>query len=315
MSFFKSHIFDYVTLLEWRGENGPESVFEFFGTRDESVVHDLTPNLKHISQFCFPEFPSMTHPLVDLDKEPISFSLTFSSGEKRYGFGVRNFMLSENGEETNRLDCVCLISKYSWFSMFEQIIAHVERIRKKSTDPTNAMKTFLEAILSHPKPLPGEEFTIRNPFDPFSDDPDDVCRLHRSPDSDRVLADADIAVLFKHFSYECIVTLFAALLRERRVLVIGERIGIVSHFVHALEANLYPLRWQVCCATLFFFFFSIPFPPGGNDSHCYGAQHIAIPILPSSLLSYVSAPMPFLIGCSSKWLGEIRKLPTEEVRK
>eukprot|EP01028_Stygiella_incarcerata_P014049 TRINITY_DN893_c0_g4_i2.p1 TRINITY_DN893_c0_g4~~TRINITY_DN893_c0_g4_i2.p1 ORF type:complete len:1008 (-),score=296.58 TRINITY_DN893_c0_g4_i2:872-3895(-) len=285
MSSFKSHIFDYVTLFEWSGESGPQRVFEFFGTHDASVVAQLTPNLKHISQFCFPEFPSMTHPLVDLDKEPISFSLTFGSGEKRYGFGVRNFVQSEDGKLTNKLDCVCLISKYSWFSMFEQIIAHIERIRKENADPAIMTNAFLEAILSHPKPLPGEEFIIRNPLDPFSDDPNCIYRLHRSPDSDRILADVDISVLFKHFSHEWIVTLFAALIRERRVLVVGERIGIVSHFVHALEANLYPLRWQ----------------------------HIVIPILPSSLLSYVSAPMPFLIGCSSKWLGEIERMPTEEI--
>lgn len=43
------------------------------------------------------------------------------------------------------------------------------------------------------------------------------------------------------------------------------------------------------------------------------SQHIFIPVLPESLLDYLSAPMPFLVGVHSSLLPKIYKLGLEEV--
>jgi hypothetical protein len=42
-------------------------------------------------------------------------------------------------------------------------------------------------------------------------------------------------------------------------------------------------------------------------------QHIFIPLLPPSLLSYLCAPMPFLVGIHSSDLDEMLSLPLEEI--
>jgi hypothetical protein len=43
------------------------------------------------------------------------------------------------------------------------------------------------------------------------------------------------------------------------------------------------------------------------------AQHIFIPVLPETLLDYLSAPMPFLVGVHSSLAPKINGLNLEEV--
>ena len=42
-------------------------------------------------------------------------------------------------------------------------------------------------------------------------------------------------------------------------------------------------------------------------------QHIFIPLLPRALLSYICAPMPFLIGVHANDVEEMLSLPLEEL--
>ena len=42
-------------------------------------------------------------------------------------------------------------------------------------------------------------------------------------------------------------------------------------------------------------------------------KNIFIPILPESLLNYVTAPMPFLVGIHSSHLEQVRKLPVDDI--
>ena len=76
-----------------------------------------------------------------------------------------------------------------------------------------------------------------------------------------------------------------ALLTEQRVIFVGARWGHVSGCAHAATVLLYPLQWQ----------------------------HILIPVLPRSKLSYACAPMPFVLGVVSHHLAELQKEPLEQV--
>ena len=72
---------------------------------------------------------------------------------------------------------------------------------------------------------------------------------------------------------------------EQRVVFIGDKWGRVSACAHAALSMLYPLRWQ----------------------------HICIPVLPTSKLSYASAPMPFVLGVLSRHLPLLEKEPLEGI--
>uniref|UniRef100_A0A6B2L1D3 UDENN domain-containing protein n=1 Tax=Arcella intermedia TaxID=1963864 RepID=A0A6B2L1D3_9EUKA len=64
------------------------------------------------------------------------------------------------------------------------------------------------------------------------------------------------------------ITLFVCLVEERRVIGIGATVSKVTSCVNAIYSLLYPFTWQ----------------------------HVFIPILPTSLMTMVEAPVPYIIG-------------------
>ncbi|GAQ87467.1 hypothetical protein KFL_003550060 [Klebsormidium nitens] len=96
------------------------------------------------------------------------------------------------------------------------------------------------------------------------------------------LADASLEPLLRLVPPQVLVALLAALLRERRIAIVGPSPGDVSGAVFALAAILHPFQWQ----------------------------HIFLPTLPEAFLHYLSAPMPFLVGVqSATW----QKLQSEDI--
>ena len=92
--------------------------------------------------------------------------------------------------------------------------------------------------------------------------------------------DGAAAQLLSRLQPAAVCALLAALLHERRVIVTGARLADCSAGVHACAALLAPLRWQ----------------------------HVFLPILPASLLEYVSAPMPFIVGLAAPLLQQVTRL-------
>lgn len=64
------------------------------------------------------------------------------------------------------------------------------------------------------------------------------------------------------------IALFASMLNERRIVIVSSRLSRLTACVQAANSLIYPMSWQ----------------------------HIFIPVLPTKLMDYLSAPMPFLIG-------------------
>ncbi|XP_045848325.1 DENN domain-containing protein 1C isoform X3 [Meles meles] len=126
---------------------------------------------------------------------------------------------------------------------------------------------------SIPPPAPGN----RGPLSCFV--APDSGRLPSIPEN-RNLTELVVAV-----TDENIVGLFAALLAERRVLLIASKLSTLTSCVHASCALLYPMRWE----------------------------HVLIPTLPPHLLDYCCAPMPYLIGVHSSLAERVREKALEEV--
>jgi len=64
------------------------------------------------------------------------------------------------------------------------------------------------------------------------------------------------------------IIIFASMLFERRIIFTSKKLYRLSACVQSANAVLYPMNWQ----------------------------HIFIPVLPQSLIDYLLAPMPYLIG-------------------
>lgn len=82
-----------------------------------------------------------------------------------------------------------------------------------------------------------------------------------------------------------IIYLFESLLVESRVIFISKSLEKLSSCINAANAMLNPFSWQ----------------------------YVFIPVLPSSLLDYCCAPMPFIIGILANSYPKLMNLPLEEV--
>ena len=99
------------------------------------------------------------------------------------------------------------------------------------------------------------------------------------------------------------------MLHERRILFISKSLKKLTSSIFAAESLIYPMYWQVrpLCAALFLRPSVFP-APCCNCSMLlsrlillnFFPQHIFIPVLPESLVDYISAPMPYLIGVPSE---------------
>lgn len=81
-----------------------------------------------------------------------------------------------------------------------------------------------------------------------------------------------------------IITIFECLLYERRIVICSKTLSTLSACADAIANLAYPLAWQ----------------------------YVFIPILPKAMLSFLGAPMPFLIGILSSYIPLIEKEPIEE---
>lgn len=78
----------------------------------------------------------------------------------------------------------------------------------------------------------------------------------------------NVSEFYNALSTESMISLFAALLSERRIVITSKKLSRLSSIVITCNLFLFPMFWQ----------------------------HIFIPILPTTLQDYLAAPMPFLIG-------------------
>lgn len=131
-----------------------------------------------------------------------------------------------------------------------------------------------------PFPALGKTIIVKN-FLPGSGT--EVIELCRPLDSR--LEHVDFESLFSSLSVRHLVSVFASLLLERRVIFIADKLSTLSKCCHAMVALIYPFSWQ----------------------------HTYIPVLPPAMIDIVCSPTPFLIGLLSSSLPLHRELPLEEV--
>ncbi|GAA6090015.1 DENN domain-containing protein 1B isoform X4 [Tachysurus ichikawai] len=79
--------------------------------------------------------------------------------------------------------------------------------------------------------------------------------------------------------------LYASMLHERRIIITSSKLSTLTACVHGSASMLYPMHWQ----------------------------HIYIPVLPSHLLDYCCAPMPYLIGVHLSLLERVKSRSLEDV--
>lgn len=238
-----------------------------------------------------------------------TFVLTDSSGKQTTGF-CRRVAAATVGSQLapDGLPVVmCILSRRPWHGAIGAVLAACEELARAQPAPGDAPLSHAAEQLAENcalyrlmaelgdivEPSPGHAIQVELSAIPQGADgggtrpglPAPFCVNVDCPRSDdNPVVDVNLAYLIKPMGVGCTVRLLAALLNERRVLILGSDLTYVSCAAQAARAMLYPLEWH----------------------------HAFHPLLPSHFAEYVTAPMPFIAGIHSSLLPVIQKLPIDE---
>ncbi|ELP93834.1 DENN domain containing protein 2D, putative [Entamoeba invadens IP1] len=165
-------------------------------------------------------------------------------------------------------ECVCIVGKSPQTQVFVDIFKIVEKLRLRSL---TILKLFLDDICLQNVPVPNGVLSNIN----FHHTTYQI--INSSDVSSN--SNHDILKLISVFGASMLVDLVGYLLVERKFLFVSQSIQVLSETVMAFTSLITPFQWQ----------------------------HVFIPVLPVSLLTYCSAPMPYVIGIKNAFLENVFK--------
>eukprot|EP00794_Sanderia_malayensis_P012905 gene12905-14235_t len=174
--------------------------------------------------------------------------------------------------------CICLIMQKPFVTAAKSFLRELLQIGHNEIDMALHTESYVYNILYEvPVPPPGR--TLR-----FSCGGASITT--QQPNVDELpLFDYSMKELFLTLGIENVVDLYTCLLLEHQILIVGSDLSKFMMISEALTALLFPLLWQ----------------------------HVYVPILPSNLLHFLDAPVPFLMGvyCQTEADRENMEIPCE----
>ncbi|CAL8143656.1 unnamed protein product [Orchesella dallaii] len=197
--------------------------------------------IKTAAQFAFP-CPTLSE-TVEL------FTFVLTNEDSKFTFG---YCRHPHGSKS----CVLFLTFLPWQEIFYRALNYVAEVDDEK------LTSFLERMYATPVPDAGTCLYITTHAKPF------ICPCPSDLSLPSIPENRNVSEFYNALTTESMLTLFAALLSERRIIVTSKKISRLSSLVVACNLFLFPMSWQ----------------------------HIFIPVLPIQLQDYMSAPMPFLIG-------------------
>ncbi|XP_035863583.1 DENN domain-containing protein 1B isoform X4 [Sander lucioperca] len=239
--------------------------------------------LQTIPKFCFPfDVARVSQNQVG---QNFTFVLTDIDGKQRFGF----CRLTQGCRV-----CICLLSYLPWFEIYYKLLNTLADYLTKQQE--NDLNDMLNSLYDMPVPKPftpvnlsvNEQLYIatgqvlrdwrsKEPHSYFI--APDINGLPTIPES-RNLTEYFVAVDVNNM-----LQLYASMLHERRIIITSSKLSTLTACVHGAAALLFPMYWQ----------------------------HIFIPVLPSHLLDYCCAPMPYFVGVHLSLLERVRSRSLEDV--
>ena len=225
------------------------------------------------SQFCFPDLEDERGSPNDRLSESFTFTLTQDEGTRIFGFCRR---LVQSGQLPI---CLCVLSRRPWFSLF----MHMLDILQLNYDLGRFIPAFVAAARDVLVPPPGDATPMK--IEPIYKGSAFFGTFSLKPPVEDRPTGVHFEGILSSLGVSNTLRVLGALMTEQHVVFVGARWGHVSGCVHAATSMLYPLQWQ----------------------------HILIPVLPKSKLSYACAPMPYVLGVCQRHLAALQKEPLDMV--
>ncbi|XP_011643704.1 uncharacterized protein LOC105431307 [Pogonomyrmex barbatus] len=166
-----------------------------------------------------------------------------------------------------------VLSALPWHETFYKLLNHIASLTSNASGED--LWKFLESIYTCGVPVPGNSISIPLPNSTMNF----ICQSPKQFQLPSIPENRNLTEYYSAVDSHNMMIIFASMLYERRIIFISKRLSRLSACVQACNALIYPMIWQ----------------------------HIYIPVLPLSLIDYLLAPMPFLIGVPTPTLQVLHR--------
>ncbi|KAM4675657.1 DENN domain-containing protein 5B isoform 2-T2 [Discoglossus pictus] len=161
--------------------------------------------------------------------------------------------------------CICLITPLPFMQACKKFLTQLYRAVTSQQPPPLPLESYIHNIL-YEVPLPplGRSLKFYGVYEPI------VCQ--RPGPNELPLSDYPLRETFELLGLENLVQLFTCVLLEMQILLYSQDYQRLMTVAEGITSLLFPFQWQ----------------------------HVYVPILPASLLHFLDAPVPYLMGLQSK---------------
>ncbi|XP_059182012.1 DENN domain-containing protein 5B-like isoform X1 [Centropristis striata] len=160
---------------------------------------------------------------------------------------------------------LCLITPMPFMHACRRFLSQLHRAVTAGSAPPLPLESYVHNILYEvPLPAPGRSLKFHGVYEPI------VCQ--RPGLGELQLADFPLAEAFNLLGVENLVQVFTCTLLEMQILLYSHDYQRLMTVAESITTLLFPFQWQ----------------------------HVYVPILPASLLHFLDAPVPYLMGLQSK---------------
>uniref|UniRef100_A0A8C4YNF7 DENN domain containing 5B n=1 Tax=Gopherus evgoodei TaxID=1825980 RepID=A0A8C4YNF7_9SAUR len=161
--------------------------------------------------------------------------------------------------------CICLITPLPFMQACKKFLIQLYKAVTSQQPPPLPLESYIHNIL-YEVPLPplGRSLKFYGVYEPI------VCQ--RPGPSELPLSDYPLREAFELLGLENLVQVFTCVLLEMQILLYSQDYQRLMTVAEGITTLLFPFQWQ----------------------------HVYVPILPASLLHFLDAPVPYLMGLQSK---------------
>ncbi|XP_060632765.2 DENN domain-containing protein 5B isoform X2 [Anolis sagrei] len=161
--------------------------------------------------------------------------------------------------------CVCLITPLPFMQACKKFLIQLYKAVTCQQPPPLPLESYIHNILYEvPLPPPGRSLKFYGVYEPI------ICQ--RPGPNELPLFDYALRETFELLGLENLVQVFTCVLLEMQILLYSQDYQRLMTVAEGITTLLFPFQWQ----------------------------HVYVPILPASLLHFLDAPVPYLMGLQSK---------------
>uniref|UniRef100_A0A7M4FKC0 DENN domain containing 5B n=2 Tax=Crocodylus porosus TaxID=8502 RepID=A0A7M4FKC0_CROPO len=161
--------------------------------------------------------------------------------------------------------CICLIAPLPFMQACKKFLIQLYQAVTSQQPPPLPLESYIHNILYEvPLPPPGRSLKFYGVSEPI------ICQ--RPGPSELPLSDYPLREVFELLGLENLVQVFTCILLEMQILLYSQDYQRLMTVAEGITTLLFPFQWQ----------------------------HVYVPILPASLLHFLDAPVPYLMGLQSK---------------